>query len=79
MRKRETVVRRACLQGAGLANVTLVRARRVKKSLIGGWERKPPLSSQVGDERFHFELNVWRQSPQSSPIEHVGPLLAWLR
>jgi hypothetical protein len=62
-----------------LANVTLVGIERVRKSLIGGREWKPALSSQVGDERFHFKLNLWRQSPQSSPIEHLGPLLAWLR
>jgi hypothetical protein len=74
LRKPGTVVCGASSLGAGLANVTLVGVERVRKSLIGGRERKPPLCSQVSDERFHFELNVWRQSPQSSPVEHLGPL-----
>jgi hypothetical protein len=41
--------------------------------------RKRPFSSQVGEEGFHFKLNIWRQSPQSLPIKHAEFLFASLR
>jgi hypothetical protein len=47
---------------------------RLGDSLIGGSQRKRPFPSQVRDERFHFKLNVGRQSPQPLPIEHAGTL-----
>jgi hypothetical protein len=78
LRKPETVVCGAGSLGGGLANVRLAGVERVRKNLVAGPERKQPLSSQVGEEHFNFELNVERQSPQSLPMEHGGFLSGWL-
>jgi hypothetical protein len=47
---------------------------RLSDSLISVPGRNRAFPSQVGEERFHFKLNVGRQKPQSLPMEHAGSL-----
>jgi hypothetical protein len=47
---------------------------RLSDRLVSVSQTKRPFSSQVGNQRFHFKLDVGRQSPQSSPMEHFESL-----
>jgi hypothetical protein len=59
---------------SGKVGVALVAAQSTGVERL---RRKRPFSSQVGEEGFHFKLNIWRQSPQSLPTQHAEfPCLA---
>jgi hypothetical protein len=60
---------------SGKVSVALMTARSTGVERIRG---RRPFSSQVGEQGFHFKLNIWRQSPQSLPTQHAESLFASL-